>query len=189
MVNKYLPLYTWTCRCGSVSATIPIAKSLHVGCYCTFCRHFLTDMGAADALDAAGGVDYLHTTPDNITFTRGQDRLGVVRYSSRGAYRWYTTCCNTPFANALPNPKIPYASVTAHWVAPQEALGPHGMVAFTKSSTAAPVMHSHARTATLIKFATRTLNTILSGKRKQTPFFDDQGQPAVAPERRPGPPR
>ena len=182
------PTNTWTCRCGAFTATFPAAKTLPLACHCTFCRRFVTDMVATETMDAAGGIRYLHITQDQIIITKGREHLGLVTYSSKGALRWYATCCNTPFCNTLRNWRLPYTTITAHWVRPEQT-GPVGYAAFQKSAISTPMLTSQAPIATMAKVLARTCWGRIRGAYKNTPFFDVGGQPVAQPERRPGPPR
>ena len=181
--------YHWQCRCGQVQVDFPVARTLSVGCYCTYCRHFLTDLGATEGLDGAGGVAYLNALPHNLAFARGWDRMRVLSYSRRGARRWYASCCNTPFATTLPKPMPPYSSVTAHWATPRADSTQTGFVAFPKSALTEPLMQSNARVRTFAKLAARTTFAILAGGARHNPFFGSDGQTSKPVERRSGPAR
>jgi hypothetical protein len=179
--------FLWRCRCGGVEVEFPVARTLNAACYCTFCRHYLTDLEATEALDDAGGVAYLHALPHDLKFLRGWDRMRVLSYTRRGARRWYAGCCNTPFANTLPRPMPPYTSVAAHWASPRPDRTQTGFVANAKSAQKQPLMNSNAPVRTLAKLALRTGAAILSGKARRNPFFGPDGQPSKSVERRKGP--
>ena len=177
----------WACRCGDVALRFPAEKALGVACYCNFCRHFFTEMGAGNALDASGGVKFFHIVLNQITIEKGFENLAAVHYTTNGPRRWYATCCNTPFANMPKSPNLPYATVTSHWAAPPDAFSQPGIVGFRKSATGPPLMTHHSPISTSFTLALRTLLARIGGGHKNTPFFDQEGNLTVPLERRPRP--
>jgi len=101
------------CRCGSVRAIVTNASSRTVNrvvCYCDDCQAFVHRLGRGDLLDAHGGSDIVQLAPASLTFVQGQDRIKGLRLSSKGLYRWYASCCNTPVGNTA-LPAIPFVGI------------------------------------------------------------------------------
>ena len=178
----------WTCRCGEVEFHFPATRTLGIRCYCKYCRHFMNDFGASDALDAAGGVDLVHVTPDRITFDKGFEKMAVVHYTPNGARRWFATCCDTPALNIPKSQKYPYVSILTHWAHPKSAFAPPGIVAFQKGATGPEVIQSQAPVSTALRIAGRSVVARFGGGYRRTPFFDEQGTMAAPVQRRPRPP-
>ncbi|MET3838646.1 DUF6151 family protein [Bradyrhizobium sp. OAE829] len=103
------------CRCGEVVGEITNASPRTVNrvvCYCDDCQAFAHQLGRADLLNAQGGSDIVQVAPASLTFVKGQERIAGVRLTSKGLFRWHTTCCNTPVGNTL-GPAIPFVGIVA----------------------------------------------------------------------------
>jgi hypothetical protein len=103
------------CRCGEVRGTVtdPSPGAVNrVVCYCDDCQAFLHQLGRAELLNAKGGSDIVQVAPATVSFTKGQDRIAGLRLTSKGLYRWYATCCNTPVGNTM-SPSIPFVGIIA----------------------------------------------------------------------------
>jgi len=104
-----------SCRCGEVRGVVANAsprKVNRVVCYCDDCQAFAHQLGRGDLLNAQGGTDIIQVAPASLTFVRGQHRIAGLRLSSKGLFRWHTTCCNTPVGNTL-GPAIPFIGIVA----------------------------------------------------------------------------
>jgi len=104
-----------SCRCGEVRGVVANAsprKVNRVVCYCDDCQAFAHQLGRGDLLNAQGGTDIIQVAPASLTFVRGQHRIAGLRLSSKGLFRWHTTCCNTPVGNTL-GPAIPFVGIVA----------------------------------------------------------------------------
>lgn len=101
------------CRCGEVRGVVTNASPRTVNrviCYCGDCQAFVHKLGRADLLDAHGGSDIVQVAPASFAFTKGQDRIRGLRLTSKGLYRWYASCCNTPVGNTL-TPAVPFVGI------------------------------------------------------------------------------
>jgi hypothetical protein len=162
----------FACTCGAVTGHLVGATSgggMHLGCHCTSCRQAELALGQPDP--RPGPVCLFQTTPDRVQFERGTDQLGVLKLSPASkTYRWYATCCNAPLGNTGPGPGFPFFSLCTTRVTNRDALGRIRTEAFipqpgggTKHRNIGAFVYSLIRTG---------LASRLSGRWKQTPFFD-----------------
>ena len=175
------------CVCGSFRATIREASEktdTHAVCYCVDCRAFARHLGQeARVLDASGGSELYQVQPWQVEIREGREHLKVLQLAPKGLYRWYAACCDTPVCNTIGTPKIPVASfVAANLDAPPDTLGPL-VVRYKPDQATGPVPDDRGST---LRFAYRTarngLRSRLSGKWRQTPFFDvETGRSVVKP--------
>jgi hypothetical protein len=169
----------WTCECGSVVAELPDGGT-RIVCYCQSCRSFVERLGKAERLDAAGGSDLLQVAPDGVRFVKGREHLAWMRITEKGPLRWYATCCNTPLANTLGTPGVPFASFQAAFATPQAALGPVRARVHLKDATARVPEPRGSLLPLLAGFFWRIAAARLSGRWKTNPFFGPDGKPVAA---------
>ncbi len=176
----------FACRCGTVAGVLHGVRpreGTHVVCHCNSCRRAMDLSGLGS--EAAEGVDLFQTTPDRVDITAGADQLEPMQLSPKGLFRWTTRCCGTPIANTFGGPGLPFAGMLVRNLSRPGALGPviaHGFV------TGADGKQRHQNGATVIwRFLKRTLAARLSGRWRQTPFFDRDGQPIAPPRLAPKP--
>jgi hypothetical protein len=168
----------WTCRCGAFAAEVDTRRGTRAVCYCPLCRAFAEKTDAADVLDAAGGSDLFQVAPEEMTITRGADRLAWTKLTEKGPARWVTTCCNTPVANTMDRPGIPFITLQTHRFSDPDSLGPVTVRVFRRHATA-PAPEGGASTPALYwEFAKRALRSRLTGGWKRNPLFDKAGRPA-----------
>ena len=104
------------CRCGEVHGWLTGGRNAAVGrivCYCDDCQAYAHHLGRADILDSQGGTEVVPVAPAALSFDRGKERVVCLRLSSKGLYRWYTTCCKTPLGNVLSS-RLPYIGVPVY---------------------------------------------------------------------------
>jgi hypothetical protein len=177
------------CRCGAVHAIatgVTPSACNHCICYCHDCQAFAHFLGcASDVLDAHGGTDIFQISPASLRFTAGREHLACLRLTPKGLLRWHTRCCNTPVANTLPSPGMPFVgAIRAFASEPAEtALGPIRGYAFRESAKGdrasvptgglpAPLM--------VMRVVGKMLSWRLQGHHRLSPFFDAQtGAPLV----------
>jgi hypothetical protein len=106
------------CKCGTVRGTVALeaGHGMRVVCYCADCRAFAHAIARSDVLDANGGSEIYWTTPSRMQLTAGVDQVRCLRLSEKGLFRWYAHCCNTPIANTLGNPGLPFLSILTAFV-------------------------------------------------------------------------
>jgi hypothetical protein len=175
----------FACTCGAVRGRVTPAtrhSGTHVMCYCADCRAAQIYLGQDDP--APEGVELFQTTPDTIAFERGQDRLGLMRLGPNGLMRWYATCCNAPLFNTLKGPKLPFVGIHVARIADPAPIGPILVRGFMPQPDGS---RKHKRVAYMAwQMFTRMLAARLSGRWRQTPFFDIETGAPVAKARIPG---
>ncbi|WP_071674747.1 DUF6151 family protein [Nioella nitratireducens] len=176
----------FTCRCGTVTGLlhdVRPSEGTHAMCHCNSCRRAMQLSGLGDA--AAEGVDIWQTTPDRVEITAGADQLQPMQLSPKGLYRWTARCCDTPIANTFSSPGLPFAGILVHTLTDPAPLGPivaHGFVTGPDGKQ----RHQNGRKV-IWRFLKRTVAARLSGRWRQTPFFDSDGQPIAPPRLAPKP--
>ncbi|WP_425098248.1 DUF6151 family protein [Tropicibacter sp. S64] len=166
------------CKCGETQWKVEFTpRPTHLACYCSDCQAYVNHLGQGDGyLNAAGGTELLQTVPSALRFIRGAENLRLLRLTSKGLFRWYSGCCNTPVANTLKSPGFPFVGLVLPSGA--EGFGPLEAEVMTKSAKV-PVKE-HGFNATGFGILRRGLMAKLTG-RGRSPFFDDAGKPIVAP--------
>ncbi|MBY0371355.1 hypothetical protein K2X33_11755 [bacterium] len=172
------------CKCGALRGAahgLSPKTGLRSVCYCNDCQAYAHFLGrASDILDADGGTDIFPVQPAQLEITLGHENLTCVRLSEKGMYRWYTDCCNTPIANSMAWPKMPFAGVVhsimdyaASGTKRDEALGP--IRARSQGKYGTPPM----------SFLFRVVGFLLRGfwkkQHQPSPFFHADGRPRARP--------
>ncbi len=172
------------CKCGAFRGAAhglsPLTGMRKV-CYCEDCQayaHFLKR--ASDILDAGGGTDIFPLQPAQLEITLGHENLKCVRLTSKGMYRWYTDCCNTPIANSKDWPKMPFAGVVhsimdyaASGTKRDEALGP--ICARVRGRFGKPPLSIRLKTVRFL------LKGFWAKQHQPSPFFHTDGEPRARP--------
>ncbi|MFT7595726.1 MAG: hypothetical protein ACI8R4_003057 [Paracoccaceae bacterium] len=175
--DKTAPL-EFACACGKLDGhfTPEAATSgAHVACYCSDCRAAQLYMDQPDP--APGPVDLFQTTPDALTL-QGQEHLGLYRLSPRGTMRWYATCCNTPLFNTATTAKVPFVGIQVARLTTPERIGPVIAQAFAPKPGGKTTHKGLGRV--ILKMLPQVLGTRISGRWRQTPFFDvETGKPVA----------
>ena len=174
------------CRCGAVrghvSLTAPAARAV---CYCKDCQAFAHYLGRPeDVLDEAGGTDIVATAPSQVRFEQGLDDLACMSLSERGLLRWYASCCSTPIGNTPRDRKVHYVGLVHSCLSAQsmdESFGPARVRINTKSARRSVKATPVAMFATALKLMRFMLPPRLSGRYRDNPFFNAQGDPIRAP--------
>jgi len=122
------------CACGKLrghGVNISPKTGRHLVCMCKDCQAYTRFLGRSDELlNENGGSEIFQITPAQIKLESGLEHLACMRLSPKGTLRWYASCCNTPIANTLPSPALPFAGISCTFIAPQDphsketALGP-----------------------------------------------------------------
>jgi hypothetical protein len=170
------------CKCGTVRGTVALetGHGMRVVCYCGDCRAFAHAIARSDVLDANGGSEIYWTTPSRMQLTAGVDQVRCLRLSEKGIFRWYAGCCNTPIANTLGNPGMPFVSLLTGFIdAPDpSALGPQHYV---QTERALGTLPSHVKPSKIIVRAIiNIIGARLRGHHKPNALFPG-GKPIAVP--------
>lgn len=172
--------HPFACTCGALCGEVSAAgikTGMRLVCYCSDCR--ANELYHNQPDPAPEPVDLFQLAPDSITITQGSEHLKAIRLGPRGPLRWYAACCGTPFANTLSKPTLPFASMRADLFQDKSALGKIRAKAFM------PVPGKPAQTkgAGIMAWGifNRMITARLSGRWKETPFFDTTSRQPVSP--------
>lgn len=173
---------TWKCDCGQVEASVP-TDGFRLVCYCESCRAYVTRLGHADRLNAAGGNDLIQVAPDEVEI-RGVEHLRWMKITEKGPARWYAKCCSTPMANTLSTRRVPFASFQVHDIEPKSALP--GIRAHVNLKGALARVEEPVGSARplILSFFGRVAVAWITGRWRRNPFFASDGTP-VAPREDP----
>ncbi|UWQ93288.1 hypothetical protein K3727_06280 [Rhodobacteraceae bacterium M382] len=169
----------FSCTCGEVRGVVDITAlrdGAHIACFCPDCRAGELFFDQPDP--APGPVALFQTAPDRLTFLRGQDKLGLMRLGPNGLFRWYATCCNTPIGNTLKTHKLPFVGIPVARFAAPERLGPVQAQGFIVTSDG---KKRHKGAGRMVwRMFSRFLSAWMSGRWRNTPFFDvETGKPVA----------
>ena len=177
------------CRCGAVRGIVSDASprtANRVVCYCADCQAFAHRLGRADLLDAHGGSDIVQVAPASLSFTQGQDRIVGLRLTSKGLYRWYASCCNTPVGNTL-TPSVPFVGVIATMFdqgaqRADDVFGrPTGAIQGKHAVGGAPPGSTGINLSLLLGAVAKILGWRVSGKAWPHPFFAREREAPLYP--------
>ncbi len=171
----------FSCSCGALAGHVTadgVRSGTHVVCYCSDCRAGELYFQQADP--APGPVDLFQLSPDTVVIDQGTEHLAAIRLSPKGMFRWYAKCCNTPICTTLKSARTPFAGLSVNCFDDPERLGPVVSKGYVPAADGRRKHESAHRAAwALIK---RMAVARLSGRWKQTPFFDKAtGAPIVEP--------
>ena len=166
------------CGCGAVKGSLNLGTNVNrVICYCRDCQAFAHYLkGAGRILDQHGGTNVIQVSPYRLQFVEGIEQLRCVQLTKSGMYRWFTNCCNTPVGNTLPNFRWSFIGMT------------HSIIkvpAGTNLDDYVGPIRKHVNTSSakgdLNVDSSQMLGLRLSGRYRQTPFFNADGTPISDP--------
>ncbi|WP_164660289.1 DUF6151 family protein [Tropicibacter sp. Alg240-R139] len=171
----------FSCGCGALKGHVTaegLRAGTHVVCYCADCRAGELYFQQHDP--APGPVDIFQLSPDTVIIDDGFENLAAIRLSPNGMFRWYAACCDTPLCTTMKSAKTPFAGMNAKRFDDPSRLGPVVSKGFVPAADGSRKHETAYRAAwPLIK---RMAVARLSGRWKQTPFFDaNTGAPTVEP--------
>lgn len=171
----------FACRCGQVTGRLVATRAAdgtHALCHCNDCRGAVMHLGEPDPRPR--GVGYFQTTPDRVRFDTGTGNLAVFSLREGTLLRWYASCCNAPLFNTVRSPKVPFASLYTSASPDPAVFGRIKAEAFIPKPNGKQGFKGAHRFA--LGMLTRSLPARLSGRWRQTPFFDtDTLKPVVTP--------
>lgn len=174
----------FSCDCGRLKGVLHDAtpkNCCHLICYCKACRAFARHLGQADALKAGGGSPLVQVAPSRIEITDGAEHIACLRLSPKGLHRWYAACCDTPLANTLGTPKLPLAGMWLPNFETPEAFGPVTTHAHVKMALSGGPRKDTGTGKMIGGLLKRTVAGYLSATARESPFFNTEGTPIVAP--------
>lgn len=173
----------FSCKCGALCGSITDharRRGTHLICHCKDCRAAELFHNRPDP--APNGVALFQTVPDAISISRGRDQLALMRMSPKGVMRWYARCCGTPMFNTLARPQLPFVGILANCIPERDRLGRVQAVGFMPTPGAGAPRHKGAMFM-VWRLMIRMIASRLSGRWKETPFFDietgNPSQPAI----------
>lgn len=161
----------FSCDCGKLTGHLAgkaVKSGTHVLCFCRDCRS--AELFALQPDPGASGVDLFQVSPDLVTFDKGLEHLTAFSLKPDGILRWQARCCGAIMFNTLRNPRIAFASLRADRLADKSVLGPVVARAFVTKDGGKQGHEGLARLA--LRSGTRIGWALLTGKWRQTPFFD-----------------
>lgn len=176
----------FACRCGTLSGVLKYANpdiGTHARCHCASCRRALDLYGIPGTREE--GVGIFQTTPDRLRIVTGADQLGLMQLSPKGLFRWYAKCCDTPMFNTQRSAKVPFVGIYTSRLADTGPLGPVIVEGFMETDSG---KSRHVGLSRMMwRFSKRVMKARVSGRWRQTPFFDADGAPVATPELAPRP--
>jgi hypothetical protein len=183
------------CSCGSVQGVaryVSPKTGNRLVCMCDDCQAYAHHLGRAEhILDRNGGTEVFQLTPSQLTLTQGREHLRCLRLKEKGLMRWYAGCCNTPLANTLASPRIPFVGVPQPFMdhegdgrTREQVLGP--LLARVQGRFGIGELPADAYQRAPLGLIVRSLRILsaawIKGRHAPSPFFDaSTGEPAVAP--------
>lgn len=169
------------CSCGRVHGILRGVSPASVNrlvCYCEGCQRYARALGrAAEILDEHGGSDIFQVSPASLEICSGGELIACLRQTPKGALRWYTRCCASPFVNTVASKSVPFMGVLCSAVGlgrgqvPQaeRALGPvrasvHAKRQLTLAERSQTVLST---TAMVLRFSALLLRFRLRGDHKR----------------------
>ena len=161
----------FACDCGKLRGTllgVSPKNGTRAECFCHDCR--AAELYAGQPDPAPGAVQVYQTSPDRVRFDVGEDQLAVFSLSEKGLLRWQARCCGAVLFNTMRTPKVPFASFRTDRAADASPLGPVIARAFVRKANGKRG-HEGARHM-ILGLLMRALPRRITGRWKQTPFFD-----------------
>ena len=175
-----------SCRCGEVVVRLDVPRKggcTRTVCYCDDCQTAPRALGAeAHVLGPGSGTDLVQSTPDLLHIDKGADRLGVLRLSPKGLFRWYARCCDTPMFNTLANLKLGFVGVIIPAEASKQVDAAFGAPrAHVFTTTARPRSEAPRKDVGFSVAGYGVLSRLfaakISGRSKHSPLMQEDGTP------------
>lgn len=177
------------CLCGKVNGeTCDINEHLgtRINCCCDDCQSFSQHLGhERNILDQFGGTDIFQMPISYLKITEGNDQIACVRLSSKGMYRWYTKCCNTPIGNTM-GYGVPFIGVIHNFmdnasVRDKDLGKSRGYIQtkFAKEKIPENLQGSYFKISLRVIF--KLLTWKMKGLGQPSVFFNANGKPIVKP--------
>ncbi len=168
----------FACDCNTLRGTLVgagPANGTRAECFCHDCRAAEVYAGQPDP--APGAVQLYQTVPRRVRIDAGADQLAPFSFSETGMLRWQARCCGATMFLTARSPKLSFTSFRTDRLEDPDALGPVVARAFVRKANGKRGHEGLPRF--LFGFATRALGARLTGRWKDTPFFDSDGNPVA----------
>ena len=170
----------FACDCGTLTGRVrggSPSTGTHAACYCRDCRAAELYKGQPDP--APGPVGLFQTAPHRLSLDTGLDHLAVFSFGEKNILRWYADCCGSILFNTVRSPRMAFASIRTDRLAYPEDIGPVVARAFMPGKDGK--QHHKGLPRYIFGAVTRMAAARLSGRWKDTPFFDAQTLEPVRP--------
>ena len=168
----------FACDCNTLRGTLDAlgpSAGTRVECFCHDCRAAEVYAGQPDPIP--GAVQLYQTSPFRVRIEAGADQLAPFAFSDKGPLRWQARCCGATMFLTARSPKLSFTSFRTDRLEDPEALGPVVARAFVRKPNGKRGHEGLPRF--LFGFARRALGARISGRWKDTPFFDANGNPVA----------
>jgi hypothetical protein len=179
-------MHHFQCHCGVVRGEVD-CRGTHnrIICYCTDCQAFGRFFGpSAAVLDGQGGTEIVQVAQSKLHFTQGEDQLLALRLSETGMIRWYAGCCKTAIGNTMPSPGGAFIGLIHCCLDRSQVTADFGSkIALLETETArgSPKPVAHGLFGVISRFFWLMLTERVSGRYRQSPFFEPTGLPIIQP--------
>jgi hypothetical protein len=179
------------CNCGKVTGVVrnvEPSSGNRLVCYCQDCRNFAEYCNYSDdILNEFGGTDIFQIHPSNMTISHGLESVTCLRFSEKGLYRWFTSCCQTPVGNTA-GLHLPFVGLIHSFIASDQnvdsKIGPVIGSVYTEQATGNPsdkLTMGKSKVGLLFRIIGKLFIWKVLGKGSPNPFFDKNGNPIVEP--------
>lgn len=177
---------TIQCRCGALTGeALDVDPTWYGVCYCADCQAFARALRSHDTLDEDGGTAILQMGPSHVRFTAGVEHLACLRLGPKGLMRWYAGCCDTPIGNTLAKPGLPFVGLIHDCWTDADGRRAKDVGPASWRVNAASALTDAPSDEHLVRSVWRAFSMMagerLSGRYRNTPFFDAEGRPIVEP--------
>ena len=183
----------FSCECNKVSGVLLVEKKLpgnHIKCYCVDCQNFQGLLNNPfNKLDPNGGSEVYQTYPALFRIRSGAENISCFKFSEKGIYRWYTSCCHSHIANSLPSSKVAFIGlpVNIFKISPKDLEAVIGKITLKSFGKYAKPPKPHDAYDTLPKtYIFSIMPFMLKGMLKKmaipNPLFQANGEPISKPE-------
>lgn len=178
------------CFCGKIEGTtenINSSTGTRIVCCCDDCQIFAEYLGnEGNILDQYGGTDIFQMPISQLKISQGNEHIGCMRISSKGMYRWYASCCNTPIGNTLGS-GVPFIGLIHSFMANPSTrdtdLGKiRGYLEIKFAKQQVPKTQQGSSFRIILRGLYKIILWKLRGLNSPSVFFNDNGESIVAPK-------
>ena len=185
-----MPEVKLKCSCGNVQGKTEIVNSdsgTRIVCCCDDCQQFAEHLGQQDTvLDQYGGTDIFQMPISHLKISTGNENIACVRLSSKGLYRWYAKCCNTPIGNSM-GAGVAFMGVIHSFMGNASSrdrdLGKsRGHIQTKSAKQEVPEDLKGSNIALISRMLLKLFVWKIKGLNKPSTFFDESGGPVSEPD-------